>query len=180
MRPAIPATPPAARSSCAVTLAGLALVLIAFAPARADAQWYVAAGLGGNHTAPATVSIRQPAHDTSLDFHDVRFQAKALARVCQSIRIALNHELENLRLGLARAIDRLADQGRIVVLSYHSLEDRIVKQTFREYQARGVLEVLTRKPLRPCAAEVAANPSARSARLRAAARTANRASGREA
>lgn len=95
-------------------------------------------------------------------------QRKATMRVFQAFRIAVNDELENLRQGLRQAIELLARGGRIVVIAYHSLEDRIVKQTFRDYAAQGVLEIVTRKPLRPCPAEVAANPSARSARLRAA------------
>jgi opacity protein-like surface antigen len=62
-----------ARALAACALAGLVVM-----PARAEAQWYFVAGLGGNHTTPATVSIRQPAHDTSLDFQHVRFEAKPL------------------------------------------------------------------------------------------------------
>jgi 16S rRNA (cytosine1402-N4)-methyltransferase len=97
-----------------------------------------------------------------------RFQAKAVARVFQAFRIAVNDELENLRCGLRQAIGLLAEGGRIVVLAYHSLEDRIVKQTFRDFANVGRIEILTRRPLRPSPAEVAVNPSARSARLRAA------------
>ena len=97
-----------------------------------------------------------------------RFRDKAVTRVFQALRIAVNRELENLESGLDQAIRLLAQGGRIVVLSYHSLEDRIVKLAFREAARDGVLEVLTRKPLRPGPEEVRANPSARSARLRAA------------
>jgi 16S rRNA (cytosine1402-N4)-methyltransferase len=89
-------------------------------------------------------------------------------RVYQSLRIAVNRELENLESGLRQAIKLLVAGGRILVLSYHSLEDRIVKLAFREAAREGVLELLTRKPLRPAIEEVRANPSARSARLRAA------------
>jgi 16S rRNA (cytosine1402-N4)-methyltransferase len=80
----------------------------------------------------------------------------------------VNRELENLEVGLRQGIGLLARGGRIAVLSYHSLEDRIVKLAFREAARDGVLEVLTRKPLRPASDEVLANPSARSARLRGA------------
>lgn len=97
-----------------------------------------------------------------------RFQDKALMRVFQALRITVNHELENLESGLRQAVKLLASGGRIVVLSYHSLEDRIVKLAFREAGREGVLDVLTRKPLRPALEEVRANPSSRSARLRAA------------
>ena len=97
-----------------------------------------------------------------------RYRDKAVTRVFQALRIAVNRELENLETGLRQAIGLLARGGRIVVLSYHSLEDRIVKLAFREAARDGILEVLTRKPLRPALEEVRANPSARSARLRAA------------
>jgi 16S rRNA (cytosine1402-N4)-methyltransferase len=99
-----------------------------------------------------------------------RFQAKAVMRTFQALRIAVNNELENLRAGLEQALSRLAVEGRIVVLSYHSLEDRIVKQMFRAAAVAGQVRILTRRPLRPGDAEVAENPSARSARLRAAVR----------
>jgi 16S rRNA (cytosine1402-N4)-methyltransferase len=97
-----------------------------------------------------------------------RFADKALMRVFQALRITVNHELENLESGLRQAVKRLANGGRVVVLSYHSLEDRIVKLAFREAGREGVLEVLTRKPLRPALEEVRMNSSSRSARLRAA------------
>ncbi|HTU70284.1 MAG TPA: 16S rRNA (cytosine(1402)-N(4))-methyltransferase RsmH [Candidatus Baltobacteraceae bacterium] len=91
-------------------------------------------------------------------------------RVFQALRIAVNDELGALREGLAGAIDSLRDAGRIVVISFHSLEDRIVKQTFRDDER---LEVLTRKPLVPDEHETAENPRARSAKLRAAQRKAS-------
>jgi 16S rRNA (cytosine1402-N4)-methyltransferase len=97
-----------------------------------------------------------------------RFGRKALARVFQALRIATNAELENVRRGLAAAIDVLAPGGRLVVLAYHSLEDRIVKESMREGRDRGRLRVLTAKPVRPGDGEVVDNPRARSARLRAA------------
>jgi 16S rRNA (cytosine1402-N4)-methyltransferase len=97
-----------------------------------------------------------------------RFWHKSLMRVFQALRIAVNRELENLAAGLRQAVGLLRAGGRVVVLSYHSLEDRIAKQTFRELAQQGVLEILTRKPVRPSPEEVAANASARSARLRVA------------
>ena len=98
-------------------------------------------------------------------------------------RIEVNQELKSLQDLLERAVRRLESDGRIVIISYHSLEDRIVKNAFRN-AARGdvdavtgrslsesqVLEVLTRKPVRPSEFEVALNPRSRSARLRAARR----------
>jgi 16S rRNA (cytosine1402-N4)-methyltransferase len=108
-------------------------------------------------------------------------------RVFQALRIAVNEELDALQDGLAAAVDLLRPGGRLVVLSYHSLEDRIVKR-FINAERRGCtcppelpvcvcgrnprLRLLTRPSLAPTAAEVAANPRARSARLRAAERLA--------
>jgi 16S rRNA (cytosine1402-N4)-methyltransferase len=91
-------------------------------------------------------------------------------RVFQALRIAVNDELDALRDGLHAAAGRLRTAGRIVVLSFHSLEDRIVKHSFRDDER---LEVLTRKPVVPGEREVAENPRARSAKLRAAQRKAS-------
>jgi 16S rRNA (cytosine1402-N4)-methyltransferase len=97
-----------------------------------------------------------------------RFAFKALARVFQALRIVTNHEIENIRRGLAGAMEVLVPTGRLVALSYHSLEDREVKQFMRAGRIAGKLRVLTPKPVRPSLEEVAENPRARSARLRAA------------
>lgn len=91
-------------------------------------------------------------------------------RVFQALRIAVNKELDVLREGLVAAVDTLRAGGRIVAISFHSLEDRIVKHTFRD-DAR--LDILTKKPLVPDAREMAENPRARSAKLRAAQRKAS-------
>lgn len=88
-------------------------------------------------------------------------------RTFQALRIELNEELKELADALKRAVSILAPQGRLVVISYHSLEDRIVKHFFKEEGHRGLLQVLTKKPLTPSDAETGANPSARSAKLRA-------------
>ncbi len=87
-------------------------------------------------------------------------------RTFQALRIAVNRELEELATSLPRAVGLLAPGGRIVVIAYQSLEDRIVK---RFIQSEPSLTALTKKPLRPSAAEAARNPRARSAKLRAAA-----------
>ena len=108
-------------------------------------------------------------------------------RVFQALRIAVNEELDALEAGLAAAVDLLRPGGRLVVLSYHSLEDRIVKR-FLQAERRGCtcppevpvcvcgrkprLRLLSAKGLVPSDAEVSANPRARSARLRAAERMA--------
>ncbi len=104
-------------------------------------------------------------------------------RTFQALRIEVNHELASLERGLDAAVRWLAPGGRVVVIAYHSLEDRIVKTTFVEHArtctcppdlpvcscgAQPVLRVLTRRPVTPTAEEVERNPRARSAKLRAA------------
>jgi 16S rRNA (cytosine1402-N4)-methyltransferase len=104
-------------------------------------------------------------------------------RVFQALRIAVNQELAGLERCIEEAVQLLETGGRLVVISYHSLEDRIVKTTLRDL-ARGevdpvtgrsrsetqLIEVLTRKPVRPTESEVDLNPRSRSAKLRAARR----------
>jgi len=112
---------------------------------------------------------------------------KTLARVFQALRIAVNDELGNLREGLAAAVEILRPGGRLVVISYHSLEDRIVKQHFVRCERpcvcprdipvcvcgrKPTLRIVTRRVVRPSDAEVARNPRARSAKLRVAERLA--------
>lgn len=104
------------------------------------------------------------------------------ARIFQAVRIAVNDELVSLERGLPALRDALNEGGVLVVIAYHSLEDRMVKNAFREWSAACVCppespictcrgkplgETLTRKPMRPTDEEVARNPRARSARLRA-------------
>ena len=86
-------------------------------------------------------------------------------RTFQAIRIEVNREIEELSASLPRAARLLAPGGRMAVISYHSLEDRVVKRFLRDEDS---LSILTKKPVRPSAAEAARNPRARSARLRAA------------
>jgi len=88
-------------------------------------------------------------------------------RTFQALRIAVNRELEELAASLPRAVGLLEPGGRVVVISYHSLEDGLVKRGFRDDER---LQVLTKKPMRPSMEEVERNPRARSARLRAAER----------
>jgi 16S rRNA (cytosine1402-N4)-methyltransferase len=85
----------------------------------------------------------------------------------QAIRIEVNHELESLRFGLMDAIEMLRPAGRIGVISFHSLEDRIVKEMFKTSPS---LNIVMKKPMKPRRAEVISNPSARSAKLRIAER----------
>jgi 16S rRNA (cytosine1402-N4)-methyltransferase len=94
-------------------------------------------------------------------------------RTFQAIRIWVNRELDGLDVFLERAARRLATGGRLVVITFHSLEDRIVKHTLRSLQASGGigLTVRTKRPVTPGEAEIERNPRARSAKLRAAERT---------
>jgi 16S rRNA (cytosine1402-N4)-methyltransferase len=104
-------------------------------------------------------------------------------RTFQALRIAVNRELEALATSLPQAVRLLRPGGRLAVIAFHSLEDRIVKQFFQRESRdclcppeipacvcghRATLEVITRKPIRPTAAEVERNPRSRSARLRIA------------
>jgi 16S rRNA (cytosine1402-N4)-methyltransferase len=123
--------------------------------------------------APRTTPGRRPIHPAT--------------RVFQALRIAVNEELDALQVGLAAAVELLRPGGRLVVLSYHSLEDRIVKR-FLQAERRGCicppevpvcvcgrnprLRLVTKPSLTPTPAEISANPRARSARLRAAERLA--------
>lgn len=88
-------------------------------------------------------------------------------RTFQALRIAVNRELEALDVLLAKAPGRLAPGARLVVLSYHSLEDRRVKRSFRAQAKAGGFAILTKKPFVPGAEEVRRNRRARSAKLRA-------------
>jgi 16S rRNA (cytosine1402-N4)-methyltransferase len=92
----------------------------------------------------------------------------------QALRIWVNRELEGLDRFLEEAVGRLRAGGRLAVITFHSLEDRIVKHTFRALAARdrGLLQILTKKPIVPDEDEVRRNPRARSAKLRAAERIA--------
>lgn len=91
---------------------------------------------------------------------------KTAMRVFQALRIAVNDELESLRIGLEAAIARLASGGRVAVLAYHSLEDRIVKNRYRQAEQSKEYRRVNRKPIFASGKEVKKNPAARSARLR--------------
>lgn len=91
-------------------------------------------------------------------------------RTFQAIRIWVNHELEGLDRFVTHAGARLAPGGRLVMLTFHSLEDRIVKHTLRALQAAGTVTIRTKRPMVPSETEIGRNPRARSAKLRAAER----------
>ena len=91
-------------------------------------------------------------------------------RTFQALRIFLNDELNAAGEAIAKSMAFLRKGARIVVISFHSLEDRIVKRSFRDLDRQGILKVLTKRPLRPGGPETSENPRSRSARFRAAER----------
>jgi len=110
----------------------------------------------------------------------IRFRNKFFARVFQAIRIEVNQELKSLEVLLEQSISLLKKGGRIVVISYHSLEDRIVKNFFKTGNIKGVeqkdffgnkktvFKIITKKPIQPGEKEIKINPRARSAKMRIA------------
>ena len=126
------------------------------------------------------VSAIPPAHRSQ--------RIHSATRTFQAIRIAVNGEIEILEDAIRDAIDVLNIEGRICIISYHSLEDRIVKNLFREIEhgctcphdipkcicgRKGVIKILTKRPVTPSEEEVRRNPRSRSAKLRAAEKIAN-------
>ena len=109
---------------------------------------------------------------TAKELADVVLKAKRrqgrihpATKTFQALRIEVNRELDNIREGVADAIDMLEPKGRIGVISFHSLEDRIIKEMFK---GSPVLSLVVKKPLRPERPEILRNPRARSAKLRVA------------
>jgi 16S rRNA (cytosine1402-N4)-methyltransferase len=99
--------------------------------------------------------------------------SKSLARVFQALRIAVNGELDVLEKTIRGIIPKLKQGGRIVIMSYHSLEDRIVKHVFKELASKHddaipSIKILTNKPIEATDEEIARNPRARTAKLRIA------------
>ena len=92
----------------------------------------------------------------------------AATRTFQAIRIAVNRELEALETAVLKVVRFLNKTARICVISFHSLEDRIVKLSFRKLASRGELQIITRKPLIPTEDEIKENPLSRSAKFRVA------------
>jgi 16S rRNA (cytosine1402-N4)-methyltransferase len=138
----------------------------------------IARSIVGHRPVHTTGELR----DVVAAFTPDRFLNKALARVFQALRIEVNGELDSLKTVLADARDLLAPGGRIVVISYHSLEDRIVKEFFRAEstvafnrdipmmpgtEPEPEFLLITRKPVVPTEEEISRNPRARSAKMRA-------------
>jgi 16S rRNA (cytosine1402-N4)-methyltransferase len=98
-----------------------------------------------------------------------KFHSKKInpaTKTFQAIRIAVNSELDVIKETLLKIPKFLQDNGRVAVISFHSLEDRIVKQTFKELEERGQGIIITKKPILPSDEEIKSNPRARSAKLR--------------
>ncbi|MGH7272972.1 MAG: 16S rRNA (cytosine(1402)-N(4))-methyltransferase RsmH [Nitrospiria bacterium] len=91
-------------------------------------------------------------------------------RIFQALRIAVNHELSELWLAMEASVRRLTSGGRLCIISYHSLEDRIVKHGFRDWGKESQVKVITRRPLVASVTERSFNPRSRSAKLRVAER----------
>ena len=114
---------------------------------------------GGSVTAGAPRTIKKRIHPATQTF--------------QGLRIAVNGELDSLAQFLQDAPSCLAPEGRLAIISFHSLEDRIVKQQFQKWDRVGLMRNLTRHVVKPSTTEIQSNPRSRSARLRAAERPAN-------
>ena len=114
----------------------------------------------------ADIVIRAIPHRFRHQYHRIH----PATRTFQAMRIAVNRELEVLEAVLDKGIQLLNKGGRICVISFHSLEDRIVKHKFRQAASDGLLEIITRKPQTPFDSEITVNPSSRSAKLRVAER----------
>lgn len=93
-------------------------------------------------------------------------QTKTLSRIFQALRIAVNDELESLKIGISDAVQILGQGGKLCVISFHSLEDRIVKTKIKEFEQNGMVTIVTKKPVIPSREELFSNSRARSAKLR--------------
>lgn len=104
---------------------------------------------------------------TTTDLAKIVFtRAGQSKRIFQALRIVVNDELNSIRQALPKALELLEENGRLCVISFHSLEDRIVKRRFIEFQEKGLGKIITQKPIVPSKEELRANKRARSAKLR--------------
>jgi 16S rRNA (cytosine1402-N4)-methyltransferase len=129
----------------------------------------IAACLGGRRTVPES-AYRWKRGNRGTAARTTQARIHPATRTFQALRIAVNHELDSLDQFLRVVPGCLSAGGRVVIISFHSLEDRIVKQQFQSWQHQGTMRTLTRHVVRPGAEEVLRNRRARSARLRAAER----------
>jgi 16S rRNA (cytosine1402-N4)-methyltransferase len=104
--------------------------------------------------------------ESSVPFFYRKGKIHCATKTFQALRIAVNNEIENLKTGLAEALMRLAPKGRIAVISFHSLEDRVVKHFFKNAVDNEIGTNCTKKPIVPTSIEVKENPRSRSSKLR--------------
>ena len=95
-----------------------------------------------------------------------KFRLKTYSRIFQALRIAANKELDHLKSFLDDFVDLLNHGGRIVIISYHSIEDRIVKHKLKDLKKNKIIELIYKKPLTPSDDEISENKRARSAKMR--------------
>ena len=93
-------------------------------------------------------------------------RSKVAKKIFQSLRIAVNDELNNLKEALPKAYTLLDRRGRLAVISFHSLEDRIVKNYFKEFEKKNMGKIITKKPIKPSIYETVENRRSKSAKLR--------------
>lgn len=125
--------------------------------ARIRKQWPI-------ETTFQLIEVIRKSFPRSYKFGKQHFATKTF----QALRIAVNNELENLKIVLPQAAEVLASGGRLVIISFHSLEDKIIKNFFKAERQKNTIKILIKKPMIASAAEIAVNPRARSAKLRAA------------
>jgi 16S rRNA (cytosine1402-N4)-methyltransferase len=101
-------------------------------------------------------------------FRRFHYRIHPATRTFQAVRIAVNRELESLEAAITKAVGLLSPGGRICVISFHSLEDRVVKFAFKKFASEGAIKIITPKPLTPKESEIKDNPRSRSAKFRAA------------
>lgn len=104
----------------------------------------------------------------SVLYNKNKIKINPATRTFQALRIAVNEELENLKEVLPQAIEVLEKDGKIAIISFHSLEDRIVKNFFKEKNKEGKIKIITKKPIEAKKEEIINNPRSRSAKLRIA------------
>jgi 16S rRNA (cytosine1402-N4)-methyltransferase len=115
---------------------------------------------------------RERAFENTIDFADLvkkiypYGRRHPATRIFQAIRIVINEEIESLELTLRQAVEHINSHGRIIVISFHSGEDRIIKWTFRNLEKEGMGKVVSKRPIIALEDEVKKNPSARSAKMR--------------
>jgi len=121
------------------------------------------------HPISTTLELSE-AVSRAIPYRYRHYRIHPATRTFQAVRIAVNRELESLEIAIRKAVELLEKNGRICVISFHSLEDRIVKFSFREFTAQGKLKIITPKPLVPAEEEARGNPKSRSAKFRVAER----------